>query len=115
MASDGLRYEVAESVARITLDKPEAMNAFDAVLAAELGAALDRVAADERVRALVITGAGRAFCTGGDVAGCQANIDRAPDDVDKIIVNLHGAIATIHDLEAPVKNANSNLARPRAW
>ena len=102
MATNGLRCEVTDSVAWITLDKPAAMNAFDAALAAELGVALDRVAADGRVRALVITGTGRAFCAGGDVAGFQANIDRAPDYVDEIIANLHGAIATIHGLEVPV-------------
>ena len=102
MATNGLRYEVADAVAWIILDKPEAMNAFDAALAAELGAALDRVAADGRVRALVITGAGRAFCAGGDVAGFHANIDRAPDYAAEIIGNLHRAIAAIHDLEVPV-------------
>lgn len=102
MASDGLRCEVADSVAWITLDKPEAMNAFDAALAAELDGALDRVAADAQVRALVITGVGQAFCAGGDVASFHANIDRAADYADAIIGSLHRAIATIDNLGVPV-------------
>ena len=53
-------------VARIVLDRPEALNAFDVPMALELGAALD-ACADDAVRVVVITGVGKAFCAGGDV------------------------------------------------
>jgi enoyl-CoA hydratase len=54
----------ADAVAVLTLNRPEAMNAFDDALLVELAAALDELEADEALRAVVVTGAGRAFGTG---------------------------------------------------
>ena len=62
-----LRYEVAEGVATITLDRPAVLNAFDRSLKKELLAALKRAARDLEVRVVVITGAGRAFSAGQDL------------------------------------------------
>jgi 2-(1,2-epoxy-1,2-dihydrophenyl)acetyl-CoA isomerase len=62
-----IRIDLADGVARITLDRPEALNAFADDMREQLVAALDAVAADPGARVLVITGAGRAFCAGGDV------------------------------------------------
>ena len=60
-------YEVQEHVAVITLNRPAALNAVNAALSAAVGEALERAAADPQVRAIVITGAGRAFCAGADL------------------------------------------------
>src|SRR6185503_7024929 len=62
-----LRYEVADAVATITLDRPEALNALTVASKRELLAAFERVAGDPSVRAVVLTGAGRAFCSGQDL------------------------------------------------
>ena len=62
-----IRLDIAAGVARITLDRPDRLNAFAADMREQLIAALDRVAAAPGVNVLVITGAGRAFCSGGDV------------------------------------------------
>lgn len=64
-----IRYEVDGPVATITLDRPEVLNAFNAVMKYDLLDALDRVDADETVRALIVTGEGRAFCSGADLSG----------------------------------------------
>jgi enoyl-CoA hydratase/carnithine racemase len=64
-----LRYEVADGVATITLDRPDRMNAFTAVMATELAAAATAADADDAVRVVVVTGAGRAFCAGADLGG----------------------------------------------
>lgn len=61
------RYEVNDHIAVVTLNRPEALNAVDAELSAAAGAALERAAADPLVRAVVVTGAGRAFCAGADL------------------------------------------------
>src|SRR5437762_3244996 len=62
-----IRLGFANGVARITLDRPEALNAFAGDMREQLVAALDRVADSPEPRVLVITGAGRGFCAGGDV------------------------------------------------
>jgi enoyl-CoA hydratase len=70
-----------EGVTRITLDRPERLNAMNAVLIAELHQALAAVAADPACRVVVLTGAGRGFCSGLDLSGYGAapgseNLDR---------------------------------------
>jgi 2-(1,2-epoxy-1,2-dihydrophenyl)acetyl-CoA isomerase len=64
-----LIYEVSEGVATITLNRPESKNAISPVLSRELGETLVEVKRDPAVRAVVLTGAGGAFCAGGDVRG----------------------------------------------
>lgn len=70
-AADGaVRYEVADHVARLTIDRPERRNAVTWSMLAELRAAFARARADDDVRVCVLTGAGeRAFCAGADLAG----------------------------------------------
>jgi len=67
MAYDHLRLEIADGVAVITLDRPEHLNAFSGPMAASLGRAYAACDADDEVRAVVVTGAGRAFCAGADM------------------------------------------------
>ena len=62
-----LRYAIADNVGIITLNRPEKLNAASWQLAEELSGLLYRLRFDDSVRALVLTGAGRAFCAGGDV------------------------------------------------
>lgn len=67
MDFETITLEKEEHIAVITLNRPERMNAVNLQLEQELVAALDDVARDDEVRAVVITGAGRAFCSGADV------------------------------------------------
>jgi len=63
-----IRLEVDEQVATLTLNRPEHLNAFTGRMGVEWGDALARCDADDAVRAVVITGAGRAFCAGADLS-----------------------------------------------
>jgi enoyl-CoA hydratase/carnithine racemase len=63
-----ISYEVRGPVAVITLDRPDQLNAFTPRMAAELIEAFDRSDADDSVRGVVVTGAGRAFCAGADLS-----------------------------------------------
>ena len=62
-------YDVTNQIATITLNRPERLNAFTNTMKRELIAAFDEVDADDDVRAVIMTGAGRAFCAGADLSG----------------------------------------------
>jgi methylglutaconyl-CoA hydratase len=64
-------YSVADSVARITLNRPEKRNALNDALVTGIKKALDKVERDEEIRAVVITGAGHDFCSGADLSALQ--------------------------------------------
>jgi enoyl-CoA hydratase/carnithine racemase len=67
-ASATLRTGLANRVLTVTLDRPEQLNTFNAAMMKELIAAFDRADADDEVRAVIVTGAGRAFCAGADLS-----------------------------------------------
>ena len=63
-----LLYSVADGIATLTLNRPEKMNAFTPQMRDDLVAAFDATDADDAVRVVIITGAGRAFCAGADLS-----------------------------------------------
>lgn len=67
-----IRYDLADHIATITLNRPEAMNAFGGTMREDLFARLQEAGTDPKVRCIVITGAGKAFCAGGDIADMAA-------------------------------------------
>ena len=69
-----------DGIATITLDRPERLNAFTVTMQDELIAAFDRTDADDNVRAVVVTGRGRAFCAGADLATGGSTFDYAVQD-----------------------------------
>jgi len=68
MNFEHIAYEVADRVATITLNRPEKLNAFTGTMMRELHEAFDLVDANDEVRAVIVTGAGRAFCAGADLS-----------------------------------------------
>src|SRR5215207_5949700 len=77
MSYQQILYEVGDAVATITLNRPEALNAWTDVMAKEVWDAMHAAERDEAVRVIVLTGAGRAFCAGGDVTGFKGADDAA--------------------------------------
>ncbi len=77
MAFAEIRYEVADRVATLTLQRPEKLNALTATMLGELLEALDLADADDAVRAVIVTGAGRAFCAGADLSAGAMTFDAA--------------------------------------
>lgn len=73
--SDVLRYDLADGVATVTLNRPDTMNALDTALKVALRDTLRQASEDEAVRAVVLTGAGRAFCVGQDLAEHAHNLE----------------------------------------
>ena len=66
--AETLLYEIDEFVATITLNRPEKMNAYNGTMRREITEALSQAEADDKVRAIILTGAGRAFCAGADMS-----------------------------------------------
>ncbi|MEU8246155.1 enoyl-CoA hydratase-related protein [Nonomuraea sp. NPDC048916] len=69
MAFSEIEYAVADRIATVTLKRPDRLNAFTLTMRGELIEAFDLADADDDVRAVVVTGAGRAFCAGADLSG----------------------------------------------
>ncbi|HMO47292.1 MAG TPA: crotonase/enoyl-CoA hydratase family protein [Rubrivivax sp.] len=76
-----LRYSVDEGIATITLHRPDKLNAFTPQMRDELIAAFDETDADDAVRAVIVTGSGRAFCAGADLSGGGQTFDYAARQV----------------------------------
>lgn len=98
--------QIESRVARITLNRPERLNALSAQLTQELGDAIETVASsDQDVRCLILTGAGRAFCAGGDTGGMSGgNQERDRGGAEGIRRSFRGAqrvILGLHRLEIP--------------
>src|SRR5487761_1199500 len=76
MAFETITYEVAEQILTITLNRPDKLNAFNAAMQRELIEAFDAADKDDNVRAIIVTGAGRAFCAGADLSSGADTFDR---------------------------------------
>jgi enoyl-CoA hydratase/carnithine racemase len=72
-----IRYEVEDGVCTVTLHRPDRLNAVTTTMLRELGEAWDRADADDAVRAVIVTGAGRAFCAGADLGSGGATFNYA--------------------------------------
>ena len=76
-----LQYGTVDGVARVVFDRPEVLNAFNDELGAQALSAIQRAGSDDAVRCIVITGAGRAFCSGEDLGALRQGYEqgKAPD------------------------------------
>lgn len=103
-----IQYEVADAVATITLNRPEAMNALTTPMMDEMKAALKAADKDNNVRAVLLTGAGKGFCSGADLAAIQAN-PNVPI-TEYLRDGLNALAAQIRGLDKPVIAAINGAA-----
>ena len=80
MAYETILYEVSEQIATITLNRPDYLNAISQTMETELHAALDAADRDDEVRVVILTGAGRAFCSGYDLSA-EPELRKLPPEV----------------------------------
>jgi 2-(1,2-epoxy-1,2-dihydrophenyl)acetyl-CoA isomerase len=106
--TDGLRVEVDGPVATVTLDRPEALNALTVPVKVALRDALEALDADHSVRAVILTGAGRAFCAGQDLAE-REQPDAAPLEVE-VRERYNPIIRALRSMGQPVIAAVNGVA-----
>src|SRR6476469_1027554 len=103
MSSDTVLWEQSGPVGRITLNRPETLNAWIAEFGGALRDLIEGPAADPSVRAVLITGAGRGFSSGADLkAGFDPHPEDGMPDVRKELLLYHGAITGIRRMPKPV-------------
>lgn len=96
-----LLFEVQDHVARITLNRPDAANALNFEMGRDLMRAAIQASEDRSVRAVILTGAGRMFCGGGDLKYFATRQD-LPGHLKELAGNLHLAISRFVRMDAPV-------------
>src|SRR5205823_1212424 len=97
-----LRYEVDAGVCTVTLNRPDKLNAVTAASIEELIAAFDEADRDDRVRAVIVTGAGRAFCAGADLSGGGKTFGRQGTSADEHRDGGGRVTLRLFDLKKPV-------------
>jgi len=98
--SESILYTTENSVAKIILNRPDKFNVFNRAMALQMQDALDKAAADKKIRAVYITGEGKAFCAGQDLSEA---IDPAGPGIRKIVdEHYNPVIRKIRYLEKPV-------------
>ncbi|ODV41316.1 enoyl-CoA hydratase [Cupriavidus sp. UYMMa02A] len=103
-------YHASEGVATITLNRPEVLNALNADLTRELRVVVDRAAADESVRAVVLTGAGRGFSSGADLSARQSASGEMADSGTLLRERYHPIILALRAMPKPVISAVNGVA-----
>lgn len=102
MSDNSIVLSIDEGVATITLNRPEVGNSLDLPTVAELATAVDRCASDADVRCVVLTGAGKLFCAGGDVGAMVKAGDDRPQMLDELISALNRVLATLMEMPKPL-------------
>jgi 2-(1,2-epoxy-1,2-dihydrophenyl)acetyl-CoA isomerase len=110
MAYEHIIYEVKDGVATVTLNRPDAYNALNLALARDLFHATLEADEDRAVRCILITGAGKAFCAGGDVKDFADNPSRIGILIKELTTYLHGAVSRLARAQKPVVMAINGVA-----
>jgi len=110
MRYETIKVELADAIATLTLNRPDAFNALNLALGRELFSAVVELDEDPAVRCIVITGAGRAFCGGGDVKDFVAGLPRIGVLIKELTTYVHGAVSRLVRTPKPVLTAVNGVA-----
>jgi 2-(1,2-epoxy-1,2-dihydrophenyl)acetyl-CoA isomerase len=112
MPFDAIELTIADGIARLSLNRPDKLNSLTEAMHAELRAALDQVQGSAAARVLVLTGAGRAFCAGQDLAdpAMQPVDGKMPDAGDMVERNYKPLVLRLQNLRVPTIAAVNGIA-----
>lgn len=103
MAYENILLDINEGVARLTLNRPDSLNSINKYIGEELVEALTQLRNDDAVRVVVLTGAGRAFSSGGDIKGMLKSASQSSADlVTQLIGTLNGVTTMLGEMPKPV-------------
>ncbi len=106
-----ITYVVADSVAALTLNRPDVLNSFNRTMGREVQDVLAAAGADPAVRVVLLTGAGRAFCAGQDLADALPKPGEPPPDIGEIVRDVYNPIVrAIRSIEKPFVCAVNGVA-----
>ncbi len=105
MTEPSITLDMSDGIAWLTMSRPDKRNAIDPDFAQALEELADRCAADPQVRCVVLTGSGRFFSVGGDVATFAAAGDGVSDAVGALARNLHAGVYRLATMEKPLVTA----------
>ena len=101
MEYNNIILEKENSVATIRLNRPDALNALSPELLDEFSSAVSEVEKDDGIKALVVRGEGRAFCSGADLTFFESAFN-APEQLNAFFANINGCLFQLEDLPVPV-------------
>jgi len=111
MTYETIRFETADGIARLTLNRPDKLNSFTTAMHGEVRDALERVEADASIRVLILTGAGRGFCAGQDLADRAVTPGATRVDLGQSVERYYGPLVrTLRSLPLPVICAVNGVA-----
>jgi len=110
MPDETIIFEVADGVATITMNRPDEANALNLTMAQELARISILCDEDPDIRAVILTGAGRFFSAGGDVASFGAAGDGAAALIKEMTMYLHAAVSRFNRMNAPLVGAVNGMA-----
>src|SRR2546429_483660 len=110
-----LLYEVKDKIATITLNRPDKLNAFTRDMIDAWAKALSSAQADESVNVIVVTGSGRAFCSGGDVGRMREGEPTALDGKNSLWEGVHRVPQTLEQVDTRVGLTGGLATRAPGW
>ncbi|GAB3124293.1 2-(1,2-epoxy-1,2-dihydrophenyl)acetyl-CoA isomerase PaaG [Novispirillum itersonii] len=111
MTYETIQFEIADGVATLTLNRPDKLNSFTVQMHSELADAIRKINADDSVRAVLLTGAGRGFCAGQDLGDRAVNSgDQAPNLGDSLEKRYNPLVRSLRALPMPVICAVNGVA-----
>ena len=111
MAFENILFEVDGGIARLTLHRPDKLNSFTGAMHGEVRSAIDTVQSDHRIRVLVLTGSGRAFCAGQDLGDPEMAMTPNAPDIGNVVEKYYKPlILSLQNLRVPTIAAVNGIA-----
>jgi len=109
--TDQLKFSVADGIARILLNRPERMNAFNFEMIDAWTAAIEQCRTDDRIKVVIVSGAGSAFCSGGDIVDMGERLTHTPEQrKNELFQRIERIPLALEDLDKPVIAAVNGVA-----